>query len=347
VVHEVRGIARTVIGYPSTDEETDRHILRAWRNRIDGAALVREASEPRDPPVPNPVRWVPDEDPAAEVLGARIVPSHEIEALDLLREMLGLRRTRRLELGLLYDRLAEERLYVQLGFSSLSEMARKSLPLTQRTLQNCRVQARAVSFYPELRMALEAGMDLARALAIFEAATEDNVVRWLAVANRTTVTELRRAVRWVGETAGDEVLETYEQAIEEANDAHTWVALRAARRPERPPRRLEGVDPDLVEACRWYREAVRLPRQTGFSRVKERERFTCEGPLCNRTSLRCHAHHKRFKREGGGDEDGNARCVCTACHHRGIHADDQITLTGEEGRPDLWTYPSGRRVLVF
>jgi hypothetical protein len=91
---------------------------------------------------------------------------------------------------------------------------------------------------------------------------------------------------------------------------------------------------------------VPLPKQTGFSKVKEREQFTCESPLCGRTSLRCHAHHKRFRSEGGSDENENAACVCTACHYRGIHAGGLFTLT-ISGDTDGWTYPNGRRVVVF
>jgi hypothetical protein len=191
-------------------------------------------------------------------------------------------------------------------------------------------------------------MDLSRLGAVFGIATEDNVARWLAVAARTTVSELRRAVTWATHTEGDAVLEQYEHAMKQTNDAQAWVALKAARRQERPPRTMLGVDPDLVVASRWYLANVKLPKFTGFQRVKNREAFTCESPLCNRTTLRCQGHHAKPRVEGGGNEDTNAVDLCIACHLRGVHAGGRFVLKSGHGEgPDVWTYPNGRTIHVF
>jgi hypothetical protein len=347
LVDEQRRKARTIMGYPCSDEAADRHILAAWRNKIDGRALVRRAQEPRDPPPKKELHWDPKEDPAAAYLGPRVMPRDEDHALELLEDILRRRRMRTIELGIWYGLVVERKLYVELGYRSVEEMVRETLPVSIRTLQGYAKQAEKVTFYPELEAALQDGMDLSRIFAVYEIATEDNVARWLAVARRTGVTEIRRATTWATDTIGDFVLERYEWAIVETNDAHSWVAIKAARQPPKPPGRIEGVDPDLVEACTWYRDHVPLPKFTGFAKVKEREHCTCENPLCNVVTLRLDGHHKKPRRHGGGNEDANASALCRPCHGRGVHADGGFTQEVDAKGRDVWTYPNGRRVVVF
>jgi hypothetical protein len=184
-------------------------------------------------------------------------------------------------------------------------------------------------------------------LAISDIATEDTVARWLAIARRIGVTELRRAVSWAEEATSAFVLGLYERAIAETQDAHTWVAIKAARRrTPRPPRRISGVHPDLYDACVYYDREVELPDPKGFPSVRRREGFCCENPLCNAVSLRNQGHHWRRRRHGGSNHPTNAGCLCTPCHQRGIHGNAFTREIDAKGR-EVWTYLTGRRVMVF
>ena len=102
--------------------------------------------------------------------------------------------------------------------------------LSLRSLEEYSKELARLIYYPELEEALAEGMDVIRVLAISDIATEDNVARWLALARRMGVTELRRAVSWAEEATSAYVLGLYERAIAETQDAHTWVAIKAARR---------------------------------------------------------------------------------------------------------------------
>ncbi|MBW2257542.1 MAG: HNH endonuclease [Deltaproteobacteria bacterium] len=109
------------------------------------------------------------------------------------------------------------------------------------------------------------------------------------------------------------------------------------------------VPPGLVEAARWFVEQVKLPPQRGFGKVKERDGYRCTNPECGRLCLRNEAHHLVQRSEGGADEEQNGATVCRVCHLRGIHANKIAVVPMEAGGAEalLWTYPGGRRVLVF
>jgi hypothetical protein len=230
----------------------------------------------------------------------------------------------------------------------MEEMVRKCFRVTIKTLQNYRDRARDLSIHPELIPAIESGMSARRVWLVYEVATEDNVARWLDVAKRTTVAELERAVEWSHETAGDVALESYEWAMSKTKSAHHWVALRAARRPPRPPKRIEGVHPDQMEAARWYLATVKVPKQYGFEAVKERAQWTCENPRCYVVTITCEGHHKKRRSRGGGNEPENASSPCRCCHRGGIHTKEEFIRleVDEEGR-DVWSFADGVQVVVF
>jgi hypothetical protein len=190
-------------------------------------------------------------------------------------------------------------------------------------------------------------MDFGRVTAVWEIATEDNVDRWLAVARRTTVMEIRRAVAWAHETGGERVLSSYEQAIAETKGAHQWVALRASRREERPPRWIDDAEPDLVEACKWYLEHVQIPKQRGFRKVKEHAGWVCESPLCDCLTIRGDPHHRIWRSRGGTNDPKNARYVCRPCHRRGIHPFEIVRIDVDQQGRDVWSYADGLQIVVF
>jgi hypothetical protein len=339
--------ARVVMGYRATDPEVERHVLRVYRERRSGKQLVKDAQAPRDPPPKRTTPFDPQDDPAAAFLGPRVMPRDEEHCLELIRDTLRMRRMWRIELAVLFDQMVEHKLYRELGFRSVKEMVDERLRTSVRTLEQYSKELARLTYYPELEEALADGMDVVRVLAISDIATEDNVGRWLAVARRIGVTELRRAVAWAEEATSEYVLGLYERAIVETQDAHTWVALKAARRRSvKPPRRIEGVHPELYDACVYYDREVELPDPKGFPAVRKREGFCCENPLCNCVSLRNEGHHWKRRRDGGSNAPTNAGCLCRPCHRRGIHAGAFAKETDAKGR-DVWTYPSGRRVMVF
>jgi hypothetical protein len=347
IVHEATLLARTLRGGNCREHTARRDVIDAYRRRADGRELVRKASEPREMPDRGPpIDWHTAPDPAAALLGPREVPQDAYEAREHLRNTLHKYRTRTLELGFLYQQVVDRKLYRRWGFGSVEEMVTRRLPITLRTLQNYRDRALELAVYPELLAATEAGMDFARAMLVYRVATVATIDRWLAVARRTTVMELRRAVAWAIETKSARVLERYEQAIAATKGAHQWVALRDAKRPEPVPKRIDDADPELLEACTWYLANVRLPKQGGFHAVKEREAWTCESPRCYTLTIRIRGHHRIWRSRGGGDEDSNAAAVCDSCHLRGIHPFEFVRIDRDgEGR-DVWRYADGLEILV-
>jgi hypothetical protein len=322
---------------------------KEWRNRTDGKEIIRKAKAPRDPPPPlEPVDWSTAIDPAAPILGPREVPKDEMDARRILEGLLCDKEMRTIEIGRLYQVARDRKLFELWGYSTMEEMVRKCFRVTIKTLQNYRDRARDLSIYPELIPALESGMSLRRVQLVYEVATEENVARWLEVAKRTTVAELELAVAWSHETAGDFALESYESAISKTKSAHHWVAIRAARRPTRPPKWIEGVHPDQLEAAHWYLATVKIPKQYGFEAVKERASWTCESPRCYVVTIRCEGHHKKRRSRGGGNEPENASSPCRCCHRGGIHTKEEfIRLEVDGNGRDVWTYADGVQVVVF
>ena len=107
-----------------------------------------------------------------------------------------------------------------------------------------------------------------------------------------------------------------------------------------------ALHPELYDACVYYDREVELPNPKGFPSVRKREGFCCENPLCNCVSLRNEGHHWKLRKHGGSNAPTNAGCLCKPCHRRGIHAGAFTRETDAKGR-DVWTYLSGRRVMVF
>jgi hypothetical protein len=109
-----------------------------------------------------------------------------------------------------------------------------------------------------------------------------------------------------------------------------------------PAPRHASVHPDLPEAAAWLLANARPEPQRGIGRVKERQRFRCRNPEDRRPTLRLHTHHKRWRSEGGTDDDHNLVSLCVACHLRGVHG--RYVRIVDHGAVIEWCYP-GRRVL--
>jgi len=340
-VHAARDLARLVVGCPMSDAAADAFVLECWREQRPGDEILAEARETPQSPHHDPVpEWNAD-DPATALVGPWREPADLRDGLRLLDDVLEARRVRKLRLGHRYARVAAEGLHREMGFETLGEMARRVLGRSVRTLERYRKLAEALEADGSLGRAVAEGLDLERAMRVLEGSRPETRARWVEVARRTGALELKRATRAAERGWEEQVLRAYEWAMAKATNA---VALRAAQEPPPAPRVL-AVHPDLPEAAGWFLENVRPDPQRGFGRVKERDCFVCQNPECGRRNLRVHAHHLRFRSEGGGDESGNGITLCSSCHLRLVHP-GWVTVR-RQGEAVVWAYPGGRSVTVF
>lgn len=335
VIWYARRIAGLLTGLDLSDREADERILEWWRaQRHD---LVEEALAGAPRPVPSEAD--PDwavEDPATALLGPWRTPGTIEEGLATLDQIQAARRERAVEMGQRYEEVVRLGLHRAWGYGSLNAWCTVALGVSPRTLQRYRELGRALRRFPRL-----SALPLSKADAIGRVAREWDVARWVAVAERTGVRELQRAVKHVEAGADPEVLlGAYEEAM---TTATTTVALARVQAPVPPPL-TDRVHPDLPAAAWWLVFEVKLPEQRGFGEVKERVDHVCANAECRRRALRNHAHHRVWRSEGGTDDPENGDCVCPSCHLRLIHP--RHVAVRREGERIVWTYP-GRVVSVF
>lgn len=334
-IFRAREKARLLTGLRLSEREADARILAWWR---DGRGdLVEEALAPAPKPDTGEAQldW-PFEDPATLLLGPWRTPRTLAEALATLEELQSARRGRVLQLARLAEEVIREGRYVSWGYSTVERFCVEALGLSVRTLQRYRELGRALRRRPSL-----SALPVTKAEIVGRVTSDPDVERWVGVAQRTGVGELRRAAAHV-EAGADPavVLAAYEEAMAGATGT---VALEGLQAPVPPPL-TDRVHPDLPAAARWLLE-VEVPRQRGFGKVKERDRLVCRNPECRRRALRNHAHHLHPRAEGGSNDPANGICVCPSCHLRLIHPGH----VGVElrGVALVWTYPGGRTATVF
>lgn len=250
VVHEARNLARLCLGWPAPDPVADDFVRECWRARRPGEEVLAQAREA--PPAPDgepPPPWCDEADPATALVGPWQEPAGLQDGLRILEDLLRARRTRVVELGRCYERVAQEKLHLDVEYRSVEEMARKALGMDVRTLQRYRRLAQDMEMMPELGQAVGQGLDLERAEKVAEIASEETVGDWLEVARRVPVAELGRAVALAGRELQAEVLAAYRAAMAAAPEATDSVALRAAQAPQPAPR-WDRVHRDQAEAAR-------------------------------------------------------------------------------------------------
>ncbi len=360
-IHRARQLAGLLAGRSLPASEADFFILDSWRRRVDGRDLVARAKA--DPPVPAKriaPKWCGLPDPATPLLGVWVQPRDLPHALHLLEQAQVAQRSRVVLLGQAFDLVASKGLHHEMGFSSLAELAAKGLRMSVRQLERHRALARELRILPLLAEAIDDGLDLARARLVATIAEEATVGDWLDIARHTGIAELRRAVKLAGRSTrseGEKLVHRYQRAIQVARDvvpatdaatdtgSPSWVrvAVYAAWVPDPVPS-FDRVHVNLPEAARWFLRQVKLERQHGFARVKERDRYTCRNPECGRRSLRVQAHHIVFRQDGGGDELDNGITLCPVCHLRLVHT-GRISVQ-RVGRALVWLYP-GRMVVAL
>jgi len=339
VIVEARERARLLMGRPVSPAHADQFVREAWEQKLSGEALLGQAREtPPAPELGSVPEWT-EADPATAMLGPWKTPESLEEGLKFLARLLDERRKRVVWLGTLYTVTREGYWVWSMGFDSHAELARH-LGMSLRSLQRHARVADALSIYPELDEAFREGMDLTR-LEVVSTVAEGATARWVDVAKRVTVTELRRAVQWAAEEGVDTVLARYEQAMGEATNT---VALREAQeKRERPA--VVYSDPDQLRASRWFLDNVRIEARKGFGKVVDRDAHRCQNPRCNARNLRVQAHHVVWQRHGGSDELGNGLTLCVSCHLRLVHAGKAEVVF--EGDRLLWRFADGESVTVF
>jgi hypothetical protein len=377
VVRQARHLARICLGRAVSSRQVDNYILRCWCDRVPAEQILAEARE--RPPKPEwdselSWEWCARGGPMDALVGPWSEPASLEEAVGRVGTLQAVRRGRTRVLARAWATVDYECLWLQLGFDSGREFAREVLGWSPSTAQRYRRLGWTLEWYPEIDEALRMGFDPERAELLGREVGETDVQQWLALASRVGRSELRRAV---SDAANDlqsrPTLQRYAKAIAAAD---AWLADQTCLRgssvgeagggngessaggvllvaiPHPKPERVDAplrVPPDLVEAARWFVQEVKLPPQRGFGKVKERDGYRCANPECGRVSLRNEGHHLVMRSEGGSDAEENGVTVCRVCHLRGIHAGkigvERVVVSGAEAL--LWTYPEGRRVLVF
>jgi hypothetical protein len=342
-IWHARNRVRLLEGLPLGDREAGDRLLAWWWADRAPAELIAVALAPAPRPRPAPgdggAAWS-FADPADPLLGPWRTPRDVTDALQLLSQGQAARRSRAIELGQLYERVVRFGHYRAWGFQDVASFCQVTMGLSARSLQRHRELGRVLRRLPPLAQAAAAGMSLARVEAVGRVATEDDVERWVAVAQRTPVREVTQASRHVQAGADATViLDAYEEVL--VTTATDTVALASIQAPV-PPTQTDRTHRDLPTAARWLL-AVALPAQRGFGKVKERSWYVCANPECRRRALRNHAHHRIYQMNGGDDSDANALCVCASCHLRLIHP-GHVRVEAEGGTL-VWRYP-GRTVRV-
>src|SRR5690606_38114031 len=92
--------------------------------------------------------------------------------------------------------LADQRLYLRLGFSGFHDFCVEAAEMTASTAKRRVAVSRLAAEVPALRDALLDGkVSKCQALALRPVVANESAAWWIAVAARSTVTELRAAVR--------------------------------------------------------------------------------------------------------------------------------------------------------
>ena len=292
--------------------------------------------------------------------------------LELIQLVQRARRGRTVMLGRIFAQVAEHKLYRELGYGSLLNMARQGLDISVRSLERYRALAQELEFLPQLGLAIEQGLDLGRAWMLANIACEETIDDWLFVARHTGKQELQRAIRLArhDEHTVRQVLDAYRLGVERALEllaepasepsavepdpdttqtgdpslaTRVFVSLNLAWAPPKLPA-FDCVHADLPAAAAWFVENVVLDPQSVFGEVKERDDWTCRNPECGRQSIRVQAHHIHFRSLGGDDSLGNGITVCPVCHLRLIHTG--IVSVRWQGGALVWRFP-GRVVVAL
>ncbi len=381
-IQRARQRARLYLGAHLPVREVDRYILACWREGRTADEVRADARAPRPKPEFNP-SWCEAPDPATSLLGAWTEPRDPWHALELLGALVSVRDGRVAALGQLAELVVRQGLHFDMGFDTIGAFANEAVGVSQRSLERYRKLGQTLDMHPEIGAAVAEGLDLDRACFVGGIAQSGREARdWLEICrclgarmlaevgdhviergSRRVVAECRRrlsaapALAKAAEPAehggppvsGGEATETGGgPSATETGGRVTRIAFgdlgRVAARGRKTPPYLP-VDPDLVEAARWFLDTVPEPRGKGVSgQVKERDRYTCQNPECGRRSSTVEAHHVWWRSKGGDDAPERQITLCRCCHLRLIHAPEAPATVKQVGDVMVWSWPD--RVVV-
>jgi hypothetical protein len=276
-----RDRVRLLLGLPTSDDVADRTLLMWWREQMSAQEIKTQARQtpavPEHRPVPD---WGEHPDPATTLVGPWVEPTDVHQGLKLLQEIQFIRRTSELRFGRAWRDFSEQDLHLVCGYENLRECARNGLDVSLKTLQRHQRLANDIDRYPELAQAVATqALDLARAKLLVNLVDEENVADWVRIAPRVPLVELKRAVVLAGKGQDAVLRQQYLNALDIADRDHAtnaggpvFVSLPGTQDPPPAPT-WDTVHPDLLEAARWLLETVKLDRQQGCGRAKERDRW--------------------------------------------------------------------------
>jgi Domain of unknown function (DUF222) len=205
-----------------------------------------------------------------------------------------------------------------LGFASFAHYIEERLGMGVRTVQQRVALERKLYELPALRVAMREGrISYEKARLIARHANQRTVEEWIARGEELTCVELRDALQ-DQEEAQMCARRQYRAWLPPSVAGLLLLTIAAVRKAEGRP-----LSPGecYAKACAHFIEVwkpiLRAGRETLSKRVRKRDRWRCQVPVCSKAGD--HSHHMQYRSAGGSDELGNQIGLCAPHHLRGVH----------------------------
>ena len=238
-------------------------------------------------------------------------------------------------------------LWREAGFASFSQYCRERLGLSVRAVEGRIALERKLYAFPPVRQALDDGtLSPEQARLVTRVANPHTAEGWVARAAARPCLTLQREVEALDSGQGDLVPPPWEAVIPPAFPhagqptptaqpcapsptfrarvpmpvaALLASALASARRQLGQGRQVTESDCLQAVAAHFLSVWGALPRgrSTPQRRALRRDGHRCQAPGCSRAAA--HAHHLRFRSQGGGDQLWNLTSLCAAHHLHALH----------------------------
>ncbi|HEY7724561.1 MAG TPA: HNH endonuclease signature motif containing protein [Anaeromyxobacteraceae bacterium] len=258
--------------------------------------------------------WLEAVDPVA----APGLAGSDAAALDArLRELVHQRSEWDLVFGAVVRLFVRHRCSWELGFASFAHYTRERLGMGVRSVEQRVWLERRLEELPQLRYALERGeLSYEKARLVAGVADGRTVNQWIRQAGKASCAVLEREVDAACDAQAC-ARGRLEARVPARVAALVGAALRAACGSPVACRDPAGCLAHLAEhfVTTWGPALDR--RNTLERRVIERDGGWCQVPGCSRPAA--HAHHVRFRSQGGEDVPENMVALCEPHHLRGVH----------------------------
>ena len=205
----------------------------------------------------------------------------------------------------------------RLGFASFEHYCTERLDMAVRSVEQRAALERKLYDLPSLRKATrERRVSYEQARLIARYADADSVDAWIERAETMTCIDLRRELQQIEKTqlcARGQFQVWAPRRVAGLVAFAFGAARKAAGRRLSDGECLERIASHFLDVWKPVVEG----RVTPSSKVLERDDWLCRVPGCSLAAD--HAHHIRFKSQGGSDEPWNRTSLCAAHHLHGVH----------------------------